>query len=167
MVEQTDRGVRRRVEEATQERSSEEIRHAIAAQRDSISQTVDSLGERLHQTLDWREYVADHPYAALGVAAGLGFLIAGVFRPHPTSPERILQVLAESAEELIDRFRDDLPLEKKSGLGRAVTATVATAGTKAVLDFLISSTLGYAARKARGQAGRASVDPGAEFEQPI
>jgi ElaB/YqjD/DUF883 family membrane-anchored ribosome-binding protein len=139
MVERTDLNARMSVEGATPERSAEEIRHDIAAKRESLSKMVDRLDERIHQTLDWREYIGDHPYAALGIAAGLGFLIWGIFRPHPTSGERIIEALAESAEGLTDRFRETVsnsPLEKESGLGRAVKATVATAVTRAALDSL-------------------------------
>jgi ElaB/YqjD/DUF883 family membrane-anchored ribosome-binding protein len=139
MVERTDLNARMSVEGATLERSAEEIRHDIAAKRESLSNMVDRLDERIHQTLDWREYIGDHPYAALGIAAGLGFLIWGIFRPHPTSGERIIEALAESAEGLTDRFRETVsnsPLEKESGLGRAVKATVATAVTRAALDSL-------------------------------
>lgn len=142
MVERTDLDARMSVEDATPERSAEEIRQDIADKRESLSKTVDRLGERIHQTLDWREYIGDHPYAALGIAAGLGFLMWGIFRPRPTSRERIMDALAESAEGLADRFREtvsnvsNLPLEKESGLGRAVKATVATAVTRAALDSL-------------------------------
>ena len=142
MVERTDLNARMSVEGATPERSTEEIRQDIAAKRESLSRTVDRLDERIHQTLNWREYISDHPYAALGIAAGFGFLMWGIFRPRPTSRERIMEALAESAEGLADRFRENvsnvsnLPLEKESGLGRAVKATVATAVTRAAIDSL-------------------------------
>ncbi len=139
MVERTDLDARMSVEDATPERSAEEIRQDIADKRESLSKTVDRLGERIHQTLDWREYISDHPYAALGIAAGLGFLMWGIFRPRPTSRERIMDALAEGAEGLADRFREtvsNLPLEKKSGLGGAMKATVATAITRAAIDSL-------------------------------
>ena len=142
MVERTDLNAQMSGEDATLERSAEEIRHDIADKRESLSKTVDRLDERIHQTLDWREYISDHPYAALGIAAGLGFLMWGIFRPRPTSRERIMDALAESAEGLADRFREtvsnvsDLSLEKESGLGRAVKATVATAVTRAAIDSL-------------------------------
>lgn len=144
MVERTDLDARMSVEDATPERSAEEIRQDIADKRESLSKTVDRLGERIHQTLDWREYISDHPYAALGIAAGLGFLMWGIFRPRPTSRERIMDALAESAEGLADRFREtvsnvsNLPLEKESGLGRAVKATAATAVTRAAIDSLLT-----------------------------
>src|ERR671919_1367769 len=144
MVERTDLDARMSVEDATPERSAEEIRQDIADKRESLSKTVDRLGERIHQTLDWREYISDHPYAALGIAVGVGFLLWGIFRPRPTSRERIMDALAESAEGRADRFREtvsnvgNLPLEKESGLGRAVKATAATAVTRAAIDSLLT-----------------------------
>jgi ElaB/YqjD/DUF883 family membrane-anchored ribosome-binding protein len=154
MVERTDQDARVSVEDATPERSAEEIRQDIADKRESLSKTVDRLGDRIHQTLDWREYISDHPYAALGIAAGLGFLMWGIFRPRPTSRERIMDALAESAEGLADRFREtvsnvsNLPLEKESGLGRAVKATVATAVTRAALDSLTRGVVGSSSQRA-------------------
>jgi len=156
MVERTDLNAQMSVEDATRERSAKEIRHDIADKRESLSKTVDRLDERIHQTLDWREYISDHPYAALGIAAGLGFLIWGIFRPRPTSYERITEALAESAEDLTDRFREtvsNLSLEKESGLGRAVKATATTAATKAVLDLISRGVRGSLQRAPRGAEG--------------
>jgi ElaB/YqjD/DUF883 family membrane-anchored ribosome-binding protein len=152
MVERTDLNAQMNVEDATLERSAEKIRHDIADKRESLSKTVDRLGERIHQTLDWREYISDHPYAALGIAAGLGFLVWGIFRPRPTPRERIMEVLAESAESLSDRFREtgsNVPLEKEAGLGRAVKATVTTAATRAALDLLSRGIRGSLQRAPR------------------
>jgi len=153
MIERTDLNAQMGGEDTTLERSAEEIRHDIADKRESLSKTVDRLEERIHQTLDWREYISDHPYAALGIAAGLGFLIGGIFRPRPTSRERIMEAVAESAEGLADRFREtgsNVPLEKESGLGRAVKATVTTAATKAALDLLSRGIRGSLQRAPRG-----------------
>jgi len=153
MIERTDLNAQMGGEDTTLERSAEKIRHDIADKRESLSKTVDRLEERIHQTLDWREYISDHPYAALGIAAGLGFLIWGIFRPRPTSRERIMEALAESAEGLADRFGEtgsNLPLEKESGLGRAVKATVTTAATKAALDLLSRGIRGSLQRAPRG-----------------
>lgn len=140
MVEITDLNARTSVEDPTLERSAEKIRHDIDAKRESVSKTIDRLGERIHQAFDWHEYIGVHPYAALGIAAGLGFLIAGVFRPRRTSHERIVEALAESAEGLADRFRDTAS-NKKSGVVPAVKATMAKAATKAALEFLSRSGL--------------------------
>ena len=80
--------------EAEIERSSEDIRQDIAEQKENISQTVEQLGERIKEKLDWREYVKDSPYLAIGAAAGLGYLASGVFKKRTTPMERIMDSIA-------------------------------------------------------------------------
>ena len=138
MAERTDVATRMR-EDETFERSAEEIRQDIAARRESISETVDRLGDRIHETLDWREYVAEYPYVALGLAAGLGFLVAGIFKikHEPTPRERIYDALAEITEDVTDRVRGSIQdvVPKKGGPGRTLKAAATAAVTKAALDF--------------------------------
>ncbi len=138
MAETTHLATQRREAGETPERSAEAIRQDIAAKRDSISETVDRLGERIQETFDWREYIAKYPWVALGVAAGLGFWVAGMFKRQPTPRERIMDAVAEITEDFTDRIRDvvgDTVPGKKSGptqmLKTALTATV----SKAALDF--------------------------------
>jgi len=138
MAERTDVATRMR-EDDTFERSAEEIRQDIAARRESISETVDRLGDRIHETLDWREYVVEYPYIALGLAAGLGFLVAGIFKfkREPTPRERIYDALAEITEDVTDRVRGSIQdvVPKKGGPGRTLKAAATAAVTKAALDF--------------------------------
>jgi ElaB/YqjD/DUF883 family membrane-anchored ribosome-binding protein len=61
--------------EAGVERSSEDIRQAIAREKENVSQTVEQIGERIKEKMDWRGYVRDSPYWAIGAAAGLGYRI--------------------------------------------------------------------------------------------
>jgi len=122
------------------ERSAEEIRQDIAARRESITDTVDRLSDRFQQTLDWRAYVSDYPLAALGVAAGLGFLAARIIKPRPSAGKRIKNALAYGIEDLAGRFRHQLehvaPNRSGSGLGRTVKAALAGLVTKAATDYL-------------------------------
>jgi len=122
------------------ERSAEEIRHDIAARRESITETVDRLSDRFQQTLDWRAYVSDYPLAALGVAAGLGFLAARIIKPRPSAGKRIKNALAYGIEDLAGRFRNQLenvaPNRSGSGLGRTVKAALTGLVTKAATDYL-------------------------------
>jgi hypothetical protein len=122
------------------ERSAEEIRQDIAARRESITDTVDRLSDRFQQTLDWRAYVSDHPMAALGIAAGLGFLAARIFKPRPSTSNRIKDALAYGIEDLADRFHHQLknvaPYKSSSGLGGTVKAAMAGLITKAATDYL-------------------------------
>jgi len=138
MAERTDVATRMRAEDIP-ERSAEEIRLDIAARRESISETVDKLGDRIHETLDWREYLAEYPYVALGLAAGLGFWVAGIFKikREPTPRERIMDALAEISEDLTDRFRGSIEdvVPKKGGAGKTVKAAATAMVTKAAMDF--------------------------------
>jgi len=122
------------------ERSAEDIRQDIAARRESITETVDRLSDRFQQTFDWKAYVSDYPLAAVGVAAGLGFLAARIIKPRPSAGKRIKDALAYGIEDLAGRFHHQLeyaaPHRSGSGLGRTVKAALAGLVTKAATDYL-------------------------------
>ena len=122
------------------ERSAEEILQDIAARRESITDTVDRLSDRFQQTLDWRAYVSDYPLAALGVAAGLGFLAARIIKPRPSAGRRIKDALAHGIEDLAGRFQHQLenvaPHRSGTGLGGTVKAALTGLVTKAATDYL-------------------------------
>ncbi len=138
MAEGTDVAARQRAVVDISERSAAEIRHDIAAKRESISETVDKLGERIHESLDWREYVAEYPYVALGITAGLGLLASGIFKPHPSPRDRIMDAIAETVEDFTDRAHstiEEVVDRKKTGPVRIARTAVGTIIGKAVTDF--------------------------------
>ena len=59
--------------EADVERSSDDIRRDVAKGEENISQTAEKIDERIQEKLEWRGYVKDSPYWALGAASGLGY----------------------------------------------------------------------------------------------
>jgi ElaB/YqjD/DUF883 family membrane-anchored ribosome-binding protein len=121
----------------TQERSAEEIRQDIAATRESITDTVDQLSNRVQETFDWRTYVADYPLAALAVAAGVGFCLASLFKRRPSPGQRIGDALAETVEDLTSEFRHRGGGEEpNSGVNRAIRAAVTGAITRAATGYL-------------------------------
>lgn len=135
MAERTNLATRRA--DQVIERSAHEIRQDIAAKRETISETVDKLGERIHQTLDWREYIAKSPAVALGLAAGVGFLLAGLFKRKQTPQERIMAAIAEITEDLTDRISDvagDV-IKRKVISGKTAKAAITATVTKAAIDF--------------------------------
>lgn len=75
------------------ERSTEDIRQDIAKEEENLSQTVEQIGERIKEKLDWRAYVKDSPYWALGAAAGLGYVASMLF-PRTTPLERVMRSIA-------------------------------------------------------------------------
>src|SRR5882762_11698734 len=102
MAERTNVAIQQRVREDPPDRSAVAIRQDIAAKRESISETVDKLGERIHETFDWHEYVAEYPAVALGLAAGAGFLVAWIFKRKPSPQERIMDAVADLTEDMTD-----------------------------------------------------------------
>jgi hypothetical protein len=76
--------------EAGVECSSEDIRQDIAREKENVSQTVEQIGERIKEKMDWRGYVKDSPYWAMGAAAGLGYLASGRFKKRTTPMERMM-----------------------------------------------------------------------------
>jgi hypothetical protein len=62
------------------ERTTKDIRRDIAEEIENITRTIEQIGGRINKKLDWREYLNDYPYWALGAAAGLGYLTSGLFR---------------------------------------------------------------------------------------
>lgn len=145
MAERTNLATQPAVQDPTLDRSAFAIRQDIAAKRESISETVDKLGDRLQETLDWHEYVAAYPVVALGLAAGAGLLIAGFFKRKPTPQQRIHEAVAELTEDLTDRVGGVMAgvIQKKMFSSGAVKAAATTMLAKVAVDFL-KSRLGSA-----------------------
>lgn len=115
------------------DRSTQAIRRDIAARRDSITETVDELSGKVQAALDWRTYVADHPFVAVGVAAGVTCTMVALLKRRRSPQDRIMDALADGVEDLAGRFKDGLgalPLMRRARLGRllwSVGSTIATA----------------------------------------
>jgi ElaB/YqjD/DUF883 family membrane-anchored ribosome-binding protein len=138
MAERTNIATQMRAGDDEDNRSAEAIRQDIAAKRETISETVDKLGERIQETLDWREYIAEYPVVAIGLAAGVGFLVSGIFKHHPSPQERIMDAVAELTEDITDRVSSvagDTLGKKKMISGKTVKAALTATITKAALDF--------------------------------
>lgn len=131
---------------SSSDRSADEIRQDIAARRESITEAVDRLSDRFQRTLNWRAYVSDHPIVALGVAAGIGFIGARLFKPRPSPGERIKDALADSVGEFAGRFKHQLeglaPIHHNVGVGATVKAAAAGLITKAVTDYVRGRIVG-------------------------
>jgi len=119
------------------ERSAEEIRHDIEARRESITETVDRLSDRFQETFDWRTYVARYPLVAVGVAAGLGLLVSGIFKSRPTPAERIQAAFADGFEDFADRVRGQFQgVIQKPGVTQTVKAAATGYLVKAATEYL-------------------------------
>jgi hypothetical protein len=87
------------------ERSSADIRNDIAARRESITQTVDQLGEKIHEVFDWRGYVRHYPYASVGLAVGTGLVVSRIFQKKSSPMDRLVEAISDTAERLGEDLR--------------------------------------------------------------
>lgn len=112
------------------ERSSEHIRRDIAQGEENISQTVEKIDERIQEKLDWRGYVKDSPYLALGAAAGLGYLASRMLITRTTPMERIIGSIAEEVRDSLGGL-----LARATGPG-LIKVTLLGIATKAAVGWV-------------------------------
>jgi ElaB/YqjD/DUF883 family membrane-anchored ribosome-binding protein len=139
--------------EADCERSTEDIRQDIVKNKENISKTVDQLGERIKEKMDWCEYVKDSPYWAIGAAAGIGYLASRIFIRRTTPLERLMHPIAE---EVRDSLGGLLAGAAGSGL---IKVTLMGIATKAAANWIKNATSNDVASRrtgARPQTGRGS-----------
>ncbi len=115
-------------------RDSEDMRQDIAEGKLSISQTVAQIGERIGEKLDWREYVKNSPYGALGVAASLGYLASRVLTPRTTPMERIMRPIAAEIRNSLGGM-----ILRSTGSG-LIKVTLIGIATKAAVGWVRNAT---------------------------
>jgi hypothetical protein len=120
--------------EADVERSTEHIRRDIAKGEDNISQTVGKIDERINEKLDWRGYVKDSPYWALGAAVGLGYLASRMAITRTTPMERIMDSIAEEVRDSLGGL-----LARAAGPS-LVKVTLLGIATKAAASWMKNAT---------------------------
>jgi ElaB/YqjD/DUF883 family membrane-anchored ribosome-binding protein len=122
------------------ERSSEKIRRDIAAKRETISETVDRLGERIHEKLDWRGYIAEYPYAAIGAAAGVGLLVGMMLRRRSSPLDRVTDAITDMVDQVGDHVRGAVGgAITRVGSRSLVKGTLYGMATKMAVDWLKSA----------------------------
>ncbi len=138
MVERNELITRPEPDESNRERSVDEIRQDIAARRETITETVDKLSEQVQRKLNWREYIADYPFAALGIAAGTGIILSGLLKSRSTPAERIMSALSDSVEDISGRVRSQLDFlpGKNPKTKNAFMVAATSILTKAVADYV-------------------------------
>src|SRR5258707_7751022 len=87
----------------TAEHSPEDLRREIQDKKEAIAETLHRLDQQVHRVIDWRAQVGDHPYLALGLAAGVGCLFSGIFKSKPSPRERMMEALADGVEDIADQ----------------------------------------------------------------
>jgi hypothetical protein len=135
-------------------RSTEDIRQDIAKEKENISKTVEQIGERINEKLDWRGYVKGSPYWALGAAAGLGYLASRMFIRRATPMERIIRPIAE---EVRDSLGGLLAGAAGSGLIKMTLMGIATKAAASLINNAISTDAANGRAVPRPQTGCGSI----------
>jgi ElaB/YqjD/DUF883 family membrane-anchored ribosome-binding protein len=119
------------------ERSVDDIRRDIVNRRESISDTVERLGDHIQQRLDWREYLAEHPMISIGAAAGVGLLLSGLLKRRQSPRERIFDALAEGFEDITGQLSGPLRvLQGRRGITHGVKGAAMSLVAKGIADSL-------------------------------
>jgi hypothetical protein len=119
-------------------RNPAELRSEIEASREAITETIKRLDDRMHRVVDWRAQVREHPLIAIGAAAAGGMLLAGMFRRKPSPRERIVDAIAESVEDLTDRFRSRIGRElTRTMTGSLVKTAITTVLAKKATEYIL------------------------------
>ena len=142
------------IRQADVERSTDDIRQDIAKEKENISQAVDQIGERIKEKMDWRGYVKDSPYWALGAAAGLGYLASRMFIRRATPMERIMRPIAE---EVRDSLGGLLAGAAGSGLIKVTLMGIATKAAASWIKSATSTVVASGGAVARPQTGLGST----------
>jgi hypothetical protein len=142
------------IKEADVERSSEDIRQDIAKGEENISQTVAQIGELIEEKLDWREYVKDSPYLAIGAAAGLGYLASRIFMTRATPMERIMGSIAR---EVRGSLGGVIVGAAGSGLISATLRSIATKAAASWIKKAMSTTEANGVAGPQPKTGRGST----------
>jgi ElaB/YqjD/DUF883 family membrane-anchored ribosome-binding protein len=140
--------------EADVERSTEDIRQNIVKGEEKISQTIEQIGERIKEKLDWRGYVKDYPYLALGAAAGLGCLASGMFITRTTPMERIMGSIAEEVRDSLGGLRTGAA---GPGLIKVTLLGIATKAAASWIKNATSTSVASGSAVPRPQTGRGST----------
>ncbi len=127
--------------------NTEEIKRDIAQAEQEMSQTVEKIGDRIKEKLDWQEYVKDTPYLAVGIAAGLGYLAAGMFVKKKSSVDRLLDTLAGEVRGAAGGM-----VARTAGPG-IIKVTLLGIASKAAVNWLQN-----AAEKKHASSGRNDAD---------
>ena len=147
----TERAHRSNTKEGDVERSTDDIRQDITKEKENISLAVEQIGERIKEKLDWRGYVKDSPYWALGAAVGLGYLASRMFMRRTTPMERIMRPIAE---EVRDSLGGLLGGAAGSGLIKVTLMGIATKAAASLIKNAITTDVASSGVVPRPQTGQ-------------
>jgi ElaB/YqjD/DUF883 family membrane-anchored ribosome-binding protein len=118
------------------DRSTDEIRRDIERRRQSIAETVEQAGQKIEETLDWHTQVREHPFAALAIAAGVGYVASGILRRRRTA--ELSKAMSDGVVALSGSLSDSIRSagRARSGLAQALGAAVTAVAARVLVQML-------------------------------
>jgi hypothetical protein len=127
-----------RLPDAALDRSPDEILRDIERRRESIARTVEQAGQRVEESLDWREKVRAHPYGSVALVAGTAFLAARLLRRGETPVDRLTTTLSDNVEQVGNSLRRSIDTlgRPRAGIGRTLATTLAAIAMRSIVHSL-------------------------------
>ena len=131
-----------------EDRSTDEIMHDIERRRESIARTVDQAGQKVQESLNWKEQVRAHPYGALALATCAVFATVRLLRHGTTPVERLTATLSDNVDGVGTSLRRSI-----DALGRTQSRPIAP-----IVRTLATTLAAIAARSLVQTVRRAVVE---------
>jgi hypothetical protein len=116
------------------------LRRLIDSERAALDQSLDRLGERFRETVDWRRQASRHRGALIAAASGAALLGAWRMRRRRSTAERAAHVLVDGAREVTTQACEVLAslgslVSVRRRVPKVVLAPLAAAAARAALKW--------------------------------
>lgn len=128
------------------------LRRLIEQERAALNHSLDRLGERFREAVDWRRHASRHRGALVAVASGAALLGLWRWRRRRTPAERAADAVVEGAREVTARACDMLgtlgsAVSVRRRVPRMVMAPLAAAAARAAMKWWDGGRAGAAPRR--------------------
>lgn len=132
----------------TDQQTGDQICQEMAQIRGGLGEEVEGIVVNARQLANWRYYVRTFPWASLGAAGAIGYMLV---------PRR-LEIISPDADTLAKLAKDNrLVVEHKPTAEEKPSATAAVAGLLG--NILLRAALAYAGQQAGKIFGEQAADP--------
>jgi hypothetical protein len=144
-------GVTREMERAEPPQETA-LRRLIEAERLALDHSLDRLGVRFKETIDWRRQASRHGGALLAAASGAALLGLWRWRRRRSTPKRAAAAVVAGAREVTAQACEAIEtlgslISVKRRLPNLVVAPLAAAATRAAMRWWDGSRAGAAPRR--------------------
>ena len=144
--------VTRSLERAEQPPQEAALRRLIEQERAALDVSLDRLGDRFRETVDWRRHAARHRGALVAAASGAALLGLWRWRRRRAPAERAADAVVDGVREVAARAGDALgtlasAVSVKRRVPRVLLAPLAAAAARAAMKWWDGEMAGTAQRR--------------------